>query len=84
MNIQNKWNLFLKNKNFNVFKLQFARVFFKYFVNILFYLFISENHYDDRVSSYSEVDEELLKKFGYQKDIISSPVSINYLSTNLF
>lgn len=36
---------------------------------------LQENHYDDRVSSYSEIDEELLKKFGYQKDIISSPAS---------
>ncbi|XP_025201651.1 centromere protein J [Melanaphis sacchari] len=36
---------------------------------------LQEGHYDDRVSSFSEIDEELLKKFGYQKDIISSPVS---------
>jgi len=47
------------------------------------FLFITENHYDDRVSSYSEIDEELLKKFGYQKDNISSPVS-NNLGPDLF
>jgi len=69
---------FLRIKNLNVFKPQFAKFYFKYFVNIFIYLFITENQYDDRVSSFSEIDEELLKKFGYQKDIISSPVSINY------
>ncbi|VVC33351.1 T-complex protein 10, C-terminal domain [Cinara cedri] len=37
---------------------------------------VKENYYDDRVSSYSEIDEELLEKFGYQNhNNISSPVS---------
>lgn len=41
--------------------------------------FISENNFDDTVSSYSEIDEDLLEKFGYQKArqkvIAPSPVS---------
>lgn len=42
--------------------------------------FISENNFDDTVSSYSEIDEDLLEKFGYQqkarqKVIAPSPVS---------
>lgn len=30
--------------------------------------FILGNRFDDTVSSYSEIDDELLKKFGYKKD----------------
>jgi len=43
---------------------------------ILYLIFVFlEIIYDDTVSSYSEIDEDLLKKFGYQKNISSSPVS---------
>lgn len=43
-----------------------------------FLQFVLEN-YDDGISSYSEIDEELLKNFGCQKDVISSPVSNNII-----
>lgn len=54
----------------NVFTCSLKRV-----SSINFFKFISENNYEDTVSSFSEIDEELIKKFDDHKQVVSLPVS---------